>query len=195
MTECILCNKKIKFARKCPTLNEVICSTCCGSKRESEIQCTNSCKHFVEGRLKENKKQIMQIVKESFNTESEDIFRDLGIIGFIAPFELTLFERYYNHIDITDEFISDCYTKIYYFLEGKWSIYTFNEIEKDIFDVFNRSAINTEMPIESQKLILLRLIKSVDSMTGGRFGNRMYLELLRHKFTGTGIVSKVMAEE
>lgn len=48
------------------------------------------------------------------------------------------------------------------------------------------------MPIESQKLILIRMMKSVDSMTGGAFGNRMYLELLRNNFTGTGIVAEVM---
>ncbi|MBW9158744.1 hypothetical protein G9F71_010200 [Clostridium sp. FP2] len=48
------------------------------------------------------------------------------------------------------------------------------------------------MPIESQKLILIRMMKSVDSVTGGMFGNRMYLELLRNNFTGTGVVSEVM---
>jgi hypothetical protein len=39
----------------------------------------------------------------------------------------------------------------------------FNEIEKDIFDEFNRIAKETKMPIESQKFILIRMMKSVDS--------------------------------
>jgi hypothetical protein len=48
------------------------------------------------------------------------------------------------------------------------------------------------MPIESQKLILIRMMKSIENMTGGMFGNRMYLELLRNNFTGTGLVAEVM---
>jgi hypothetical protein len=194
MAKCIHCNKKIKFSRKCPALNEIICSTCCGSKKESEIQCSNSCSYLVEGQIKENKKQIMQLVKESFNSEFEDIYQDEEILQLVAPFEIYIFQNYYNHKDVTDEFISDCYTKMYYSLDGNGSIYTFNEIEKDIFDEFNRIAKETKMPIESQKLILLRMMKSVDSMTGGMFGNRMYLELLRNNFTGTGAVAKVMGK-
>lgn len=73
--------------RKCPALNEIICSTCCGSKKGSEIQCTNSCNYFVEGKVKENKKQIMQVVKESFNSEFEDIYRDEKMnIGISSTF-------------------------------------------------------------------------------------------------------------
>lgn len=192
MAKCTLCNKKIKFSRKCPALNETICSTCCGSKKESEIQCTSSCNYFAEGQIKENKKQIMQLVKESFNSEYDDIYHDERMLQLAAPFEQFIFKNYYNHRDVTDEFISDCFTKIYYSLDGKGSIYTFNEIEKDILDEFNRIAEKTKMPVESQKLILLRMMKSVDNMTGGMFGNRMYLELLRNNFTGTGLVADVM---
>jgi hypothetical protein len=143
---------------------------------------------LVEGQIKENKKQIMQIVKESFNDEFEDIYQDERILQLVAPFEIYIFKNYYNHKDVTDEFISDCYTKVYYSLDGNGSIYTFNKIEKDIFDEFNRIAKETKMPIESQKFILIRMMKSVDSMTGGMFGNRMYLELLKNNFTGTGVV-------
>ena len=192
MAKCILCNKKIKFSRNCSALNEIICSTCCGSKKGSEIQCTNSCKYLIEGQIKENKKQILQLVKESFNSEFEDIYKDNKIMRLVGPFEQFIFEKYYHHNDVTDEFISDCYIKIYYYLEERGNIYTFNEIEKDIFNEFRRIAEKSKMPIESQKLILIRMMKSVDSMTGGMFGNRMYLELLRYNFTGTGLVEEVM---
>jgi hypothetical protein len=192
MAKCILCNKKIKFSRNCPALNEIICSTCCGSKRGSEIQCTNICNYLTEGQIKENKKQISQLVKESFNNEFEDIYQDEEMLQLVAPFEIYIFENYYNHKDGTDEFISDCYTKIYYSLDGRGSIYTFNEIEKDILDEFRRIAKKTKMPIESQKLILIRMMKSIENVTGGMFGNRMYLELLRNNFTGTGLVAEVM---
>lgn len=194
MAKCILCNKKIKFSRNCPALNEVICSTCCGSKKGSEIQCDNSCNYLIEGQIKENKKQILQLVKESFNSEFEDIYNDDKMLRLVEPFEQYIFLKYYNNNDITDGFLSDCYTKIYYSLDGRGNIYTFNEIEKEIFDEFRRIAKKSEMPIESQKLILIRMMKSVDNMTGGMFGDRMYLELLRFNFTGTGLVEEVMGK-
>lgn len=191
MAKCVLCNKKIKFSRKCPALNETICSACCGSRKESEIQCTDSCNYLVEGQIKENKKQIMQLVKQSFNSESQEIYTDKKVIQLVGPFELHIFENYYNHKAVTDEFMSDCYTKIYYSLDGKGGIYTFDEIEKDIYDEFTRIASETNTPIELQKFILIRMMKSVANMSGSIFGNRMYLELLRNNFTGTGIVTEV----
>ena len=192
MAKCRICNKKIKFSRNCPALNELICSACCGSKKESEIKCLNTCSYLVEGKIKENQKEVMQLVKESFNNKFEDIFQDGNMLRLVAPFEQFIFGKYYNDRDFTDEFISNCYIKIYYSLDEKESIYTFNEMEKDISDEFIRIAEETKMPIESQKLILIRMIKSVDSVTGGVFGNRMYLELLRNNFTGTGLVAEVM---
>lgn len=193
MDKCMLCNKKLKFSRKCPALNEMICSTCCGTKRNVEIKCTEDCKHFIEGQIKENKKQIERLVKESYNSEAEDIYQDDSILHLVMPFEKFVFESYYNDKKVTDEFISQCYTKIYYSLEQKNNIYDFDETELCIFNEFSRIAKETNIPIEVQKLILLRMMKSVDSMTGGMFGNRMYLELLRHHFTGTGLVTDVMS--
>lgn len=194
MAKCILCNKKIKFPRKCQALNEVICSSCCGSKKESEIQCPNSCNYLVKGKIKENKSQIMQLAKESFNDEFEDIYQDERMLQLVGPFEQFVFRKYYYDRNVTDEFISDCYTKIYFTLEEKGSSYIFNEIEKDIFNEFSKIAETTKMPIESQKLIIIRMVKSVYSMTGGMFGNRMYFELLRNTFTGTGVVTEGMGK-
>lgn len=192
MAKCMLCNKKIKFTRKCPSLNEVICSTCCGSKKGSEIKCIDDCKYFIESQIRENKKHIMKLVKESFNKEEEDIYQDERMLKLVMPFEQFIFRKYYNNINTTDEFIFECYVKMFYCLDGKVNIYTFNEIETEIFNEFNKVAKKTKLPVESQKLILLRMMKSISNMTGGMFGNRMYLELLRNNFTGTGIVADVM---
>lgn len=192
VAKCILCNKKIKFARKCPSLNEVICSTCCGSKKDLEIKCTDDCKYFIESQIRENKKQITKLIRESFNRKEEDIYKDERMLKLVMPFEQFIFNKYYNDVNITDEFIFECYMKIFYYLEGKSNIYTFGEIETVILNKFNNIAKKTTLTVESQKLILVRMMKSVTNMTGGTFGNRMYLELLRNNFTGTGIVADVM---
>lgn len=192
MTKCILCNKKIKFPRKCPSLNQLICSTCCGIKKGLEIKCIDDCKYFIENHIKENKKLIIKLVKESFNNEAEDLYQNGRVLQLVSPFEQFMFYKYYNNLNITDDFISDCYTKIFYSLDEKGDIYNFNEVETEIFNEFIKIAKKTKMPIKLQKLILVRMMKSVDSMTGGMFGNRMYLELLRDHFNGTGIVADVM---
>lgn len=194
MAKCIHCNKKMKFSRECPAIDQVICATCCGSKKESEIQCIDKCKYFIEYKIKENKKDIVKLVKQSFNKEFEDIYKNERILELVMPFEQFMFGKYYNNRCVNDDFIFNCYLKMYYSLDGQESIYTFNEVETEIFDEFTRIAKETQISIESQKLILVRMMKSVDSMTGGIFGNRMYLELLRNHFTGTGIVTDVMQE-
>ena len=189
MSKCVLCNKKIKFSRDCPALNQVICSTCCGTKKVSEIKCTKDCKYFMEYEIKENRKGIVKLVKASFNKEAEDIYRDTSVLELVAPFERFMFYTYYNCRNVNDDFIFDCYMKMYYSLDEKETIYSFDEVETEIFNEYNKAAKKTKLSIESQKLILLRMMKSVDNMTGGKFGNRMYLELLRNNFTNTGIVA------
>ncbi len=192
MAKCPICNKKMKFSRKCTAVDQVICTKCFGSKKGLEIQCTDDCKFFIENKIKANKSNMVKLVKKSFNKESEDIYKDARILGLVMPFEQFIFGKYYNDINFNDDFIFDCYMKMFYLIDGQESIYTFNEVETEIFDEFSRIAKETEMPIESQKLILVRMMKSVDSVTGGNFGNRMYLELLRNHFNETGIVADVM---
>ena len=177
MAKCMHCNKKMKFTRECTALNEVICSTCCGSKKGLEIKCKEDCKYFIANVIKENKKHVMKLVKESFNDEYEDMYQDEKILQLVGPFEQFMFNKYYSDRNSTDEFIFNCYMKMFYCLNEKGSIYTFSEVETEIFNEFSRIAKKTKTPIESQRLILIRMMKSVDSMTGGMFGNRMYLEL------------------
>lgn len=192
--KCILCDKKIKISRNCIVLNTYICSSCCGAKRGREIACAEDCNYLTEGVLRENKKQIINLVKVSFNNEYEDIFRDEHILEMVAPFENFVFTNFYSDNDVDDDFIFNCYMKIYYVLEGKGNIYTFNDKETMILNQFVELAEKTKTSVVMQKLILIRMMKSVSNMTGTTFGNRMYLELLRDNFTGTGIVADVIGD-
>jgi hypothetical protein len=191
MSKCLLCNKKIKIHRSCPVLNTEICSTCCGTKRNNEIKCTRDCSYFIESIIKENKRNIMKLVKESFNEIYPDLFQEQKVLDVVGPFEVFLLESYYNNREVNDEFLFECFMKMYYFLEGKGEIYIYKDDESKIFDEFNKIAVDTNTDIELQKRILLRLMKSVEQMTGGIFGNRMYFELLRGQFTSTGITANM----
>lgn len=195
MPKCLLCNKKIKFCRSCPVLNTQICSTCCGTKGNDEIKCTGDCIYFIESIIKENKINIMKLVKQSFNEIYPDFFQEQKVLDVVGPFEVFLLENYYNNREVNDEFLFECFMKRYYFLEGKGEIYTYDTYELIILDEFKKIALDTNTDIELQKRILLRLMKSVEQMTGGTFGNRMYFEVLRGQFTGTGIAAKMFNKE
>lgn len=192
MAKCISCNRKIKFSRDCPALGTYICSTCCGTKKLKEIQCPKDCRYLQEHQIKENKKAIEELVKVSFNNlYTEDIYGDPYVVSLVAPMEEHLFYQYY-HQQITDDFFFECFTKIYYTIGEENSLYIFNDIEADIRDKFCHTAKQINMPIEQQKYVIIRILKSITNMTGGLFGNKMYLEMLRDTFTQTGLVTEVM---
>lgn len=48
-TKCVICNQK-KAKRYCPAKAGLICSTCCGTKRVIEINCSSDCVYLASGR-------------------------------------------------------------------------------------------------------------------------------------------------
>jgi hypothetical protein len=49
MAKCVLCSKRAA-KRYCPAKSEKICSVCCGTKREVEIDCPSDCVYLKTGR-------------------------------------------------------------------------------------------------------------------------------------------------
>ncbi|MDK2917903.1 MAG: hypothetical protein PWQ37_636 [Candidatus Petromonas sp.] len=185
MAKCTLCNTK-KSKRLCPVINEYICPECCGSKRGVEINCAPECSFYVQCKRRENEKAIGKLVKESFNDEYNDLFKDERVVNVAGPFELYIFENYYNDIRVKDNNIYQCLLKMYYTLDGQGDIYTFDEFETELFNKFKEVVKQENTPVELQKTIILRLMKSIEQVTGGIFGNRNYMEMLRGQFTHTG---------
>lgn len=171
------------------SLNERICSLCCGTKREKEIKCVPECNFYIEGKLNDNEKAIMKLIKESFNDEWKDIFKDEKYLNILGPMETFLFSEFYNDNSVNDDSIFKCLMKMYYKLEYKGDIYSYFDYENSIVDNFSNIVEENEASIEMQKTVLLRLMKSIDNVSGGVLGNRNYLELLRGQFTGTGRMS------
>jgi len=56
MASCPLCSSR-PAKRFCPAKHEKICATCCGAKREVEIDCPGSCPHLKAGRSYESEKR------------------------------------------------------------------------------------------------------------------------------------------
>ncbi len=184
MAKCVFCNKKAK--RSCLVLQQEICPSCCGSKRGNEIECTLDCSIYKKSILKDNEKAVIKLAKESFNNEYDDLFKKQGIPETAGPFEEFIFINYYRDLSIDDNDILNCYIKIYYLLQGQDYLYTLEDYELDIFNKFVDVTKENNVPIRLQQVIILRLIKSIKQVSGGRFGRRNYLEMLRGMLTKTG---------
>jgi hypothetical protein len=110
----------------------------------------------------------------------------------VQPFEMFIFRNFYDNRKFNDEVISDCFVKMYCSRDKDGEIYNYSDDELKIVDEFNRITTEKRVSLELQKSILVRLMKTVSNMTGGMFGNRMYFELLRGHFDGTGIVGPML---
>lgn len=98
------------------------------------------------------------------------------------------------NIRIKDNNVYNCLMKIHYTLSGQGGLYQFSEIEQRIFDEFKKITEKEKTPDDLQKTIVLRLMKSVQMLTGGIGGNRNYFETLRGQFTGTGHMAHMFDE-
>jgi len=192
MAKCVFCSKKAK--RSCPALQQEICPFCCGSKRGNEIECTLDCSIYKKGILKDNEKAVMKRARASFNNEYDDLFKRQGIPETAGPLEEFIFINYYRDLSVDDNYILDCYIKIYYLLQGQDHLYILDDYEVDIFKKFIDVARENNVPPRLQQGIILRLIKSIEQVSGGKFGCRNYLEMLRGMLTKTGRMAELFKD-
>ena len=88
MAECTICKAK-KGKRNCPALGEIICTQCCGTKKEKEIDCPGDCfylgksKQYLTGRQELQQlsdfEREMKSIKGS-ETGYEDILQNIEFI-------------------------------------------------------------------------------------------------------------------
>lgn len=184
MARCSLCGKKAK--RYCVKLEDSICSLCCGTKRGSEIDCTLDCDIYKNSILKKNKDLVLKKADNLYENKYKDIYYSTDIAVVSGPFELFIYEQFYDDRSVNDDDILDAYIKIYYLLNGEENLYELKEYEQEIYDYYLECFEKNKGFNEYKSQLILRLCKSVIEITGGAFGNRNYLELLRGQMTKTG---------
>jgi hypothetical protein len=88
MTKCTVC-KSSKGKRNCPVIGVLICSQCCGSKKEKEIDCPPDCfylgkskKYFSDRKESEKIKDFDREMKSIIGNEGpyEDILRNIEAV-------------------------------------------------------------------------------------------------------------------
>ena len=79
MAKCAACNSR-KGKRNCPALGSLICSQCCGTKREKEIACSEDCFYLGKSKQYFTDRQDAQMISD-FDREMK------SIIGNEDPYE------------------------------------------------------------------------------------------------------------
>jgi hypothetical protein len=83
MTTCPLCSERAG-KRYCPAKDERICTVCCGTKREVEIDCPSSCTYL----------------KASRSYESEKPIPDVEVAAKARQFDALFVERFHPVLDL-----------------------------------------------------------------------------------------------
>jgi hypothetical protein len=187
MAKCVTCGER-KGNRFCQAVNSNICSLCCGSKRQKEIQCAPSCDYLKKGAEYQLDRDITRRVSSDLHAESEDMFQMKEVIPFVMSLERFFVDEFYRDRGVNDDHIHECLRKIYAFQTGKFpALEASNRVEELIFLKFREVDRKTRDLEESLKArAVLRIIRSIRSSSGGVLGNRNYLEMIYSQHTGKG---------
>jgi hypothetical protein len=187
MAKCAGCGER-KGNRLCPGLNASICSLCCGTKREKEISCLESCSHLKSGKDHQLEREIDRRISSDLHAETTDVFGTDEATEFVMPLERFFVDQFYRHREVNDLRINEALTKIYAFQRGILPVLQGgNRAEELILKKFgevNRKFSN--LPDDLKARAILRIIKSIRSSSGGALGNRNYLEMIYSQHTGKG---------
>lgn len=197
MAKCGICNKR-KGKRFCSTINLHICSFCCGSKRKKEIKCFAQCEYLKKGSAYQMEREIANEINAHFNIASEDIFNsdDQRIFEFVGSLEEFFVDQFYKDLKINDENIYVALVKVYAFqTEKNKSLDPCDKCEELIFKKFLiLNQASTELSRGLKAKLILRILKSIRTSSGGILGNRNYLEMIYSQFHKDGKWSYVFGK-
>lgn len=187
MAKCLTCGER-KGNRFCPAVNGDICSLCCGSKRQKEIRCIDSCGYLKKGSEYQLDRDITRKINSDLHAESEDVFQMEEVTPFVMSLERFFVDEFYRDRRVNDNHIHESLRKIYAFQSGRFpALEAGNRVEELIFLKFrevNRKA--RDLPESLRARAIMRIIKSIKSSSGGGLGNRNYLEMIYCQHTGKG---------
>jgi len=185
MAKCELCNEK-KARRECPALSKKICTFCCATKREKEIECTSDCEHLSTGKDFKKKKNIEKLVRAAFVELNEDVFKsNPDILTLISEFEKILAVKYYENNDVNDNTIYNALSKVFAEKETKFEIKFDSEYEKEIIEkYYDLEKKYSDLDDSLKKVTVVKLLDTIKKETGGTYCDRAYLREVHIKNGG-----------
>jgi len=83
-----------------------------------------------------NKEAVIEKTVDLCENKYHDIYYSTDIAVISGPFELFVYESFYDDQSVNDEDILNAFIKIYYLLNGEKELYELNEYEQDIYDYY-----------------------------------------------------------
>ena len=195
MAKCSACGER-KGNRLCVALTSSICSLCCGTKRQKEIRCQQTCEYLKKGEEYQLDREISKKIGSDLHLESEDVFQMDDVTPFVEALERFFVDQFYRGREVDDNHIYDSLAKIYAFRTGTITPFKVgNKTEEVIFNKFsdlNKRFSHLSDSVKSRAI--LRIIKSIRSSSGGVLGNRNYLEMVYSQHTGKGKWAELFSE-
>lgn len=187
MTKCSLCQQR-RAKRFCAALDRAICPTCCGSKRQREIECFGSCEYLKSGEEYHQARFISKLVAASFTERAEDVFDNPEVVQFVAPLEHFFVEEFYESRGVNDSALYDALSAIYSYQTGAISeLAPKDECQRLIFAKYQEiDRNNPNIDGQLKALAVLRVLKSIRNSSGGILGSRNYLGTIYSQFHHNG---------
>ena len=202
MAKCGLCSTK-KGKRYCAPLDNVICPVCCAENRCGKIDCNPDCR-YLEGAVfqkeREEEKKYARLLSEVGHGQFDDIFQQPSVADMAYDIESLVREIYIeSNFELTDTLVREAYKTIYeVHVEQK-------QIEPTQLDTLTRALLDqyeSRSPAWGEGLdemmigqVYLRLMISIKKMSGGRMGNKGYLNYLKNNFDPSVPEGKFVVED
>ncbi len=179
--KCGYCGKRLA-KRFCSSLDTLICSQCCGENRLKNISCDQGCRYLdneiYQQKIREEKELAVELKKVP-QSEHNDIFQQPEAAKFAYAFESFFADCYVKELfSLTDQKIKETLSNLY-LSKFKGKTVDSNEFFSLTLEVYDSLAKNKK----SETLlctVILRIIISVNNMTGGPFGPYSYLNFVKN---------------
>lgn len=191
MAKCSLCGTK-KGKRYCSPLDKIICPICCAKNRHVNISCREDCR-YLEGITLHQKraedKTFSELMRGVGHGQFDDIFQRPAVADMAFEIESLVRDVYVSGgVRMTDSLVKDAYQTLYaiHFQEKQAEADTLSELTKMLLEQYEErsSAWKAGMEEDMFGKVYLRLMMSVQKMSGGRWGDYGYLNYLKNNFAG-----------
>ncbi|MBW1782674.1 MAG: hypothetical protein JRL30_18260 [Deltaproteobacteria bacterium] len=187
MAKCGICSTK-KGKRFCAPLDKVICPVCCAENRSSKIDCNPDCR-YLEGvafqKKKEEEKKYAQLMGEVGHGQFDDIFKQPPVAEMAYDIESLVRDMYEeSDFQLTDPQIREVYKTIYQVHAEQKQIEPpkLDTLTRALLDQYENRCSTWGKGLDEQMIgqVYLRLMISINKMSGGRMGNKGYLNYLKN---------------
>ncbi len=202
MAKCDLCSKQ-KGKRFCGPLDKIICPVCCAEGRGRKIDCNPDCR-YLDGvafqKMKEEEKKYAQLMSEVGHGQFDDIFQQPSVAEMAYDIESLVRDIYIeSDFELTDTLVREAYKTIFeiHSEQKQMEPTQQNTLTRALLDQYEARSPIWGKGLDEVMIgqVYLRLMISVKKMSGGRMGNKGYLNYLKNNLDASVPEDKFVVED